>query len=92
MQMQMQPIRAELAERLQEASLRTLDLDKLPGPLLPTLNGLLLGYPVVHAVTAATVDAAAACLSSQPLRLVQLSAASMGATVRPAQSCGRCSW
>ena len=77
---QMRPVHAILAS-LQPCCV--LDMDVLPTPLLPTFNGLLLGYPVVYAVTAATVDAAAACLSCQALRLVQLNASCPEAEVGP---------
>ncbi|MEW5297393.1 MAG: hypothetical protein WDW36_000603 [Sanguina aurantia] len=53
---------------------RVLDLEnasKFPGlPLLPTLNGILLGYPIVYVVTSAReAQRAAACLSSDDLTL-----------------------
>lgn len=74
----MQALKQELASRLQRhapASLmpaQLLDLAACHGPLLPTLNGLLLGYPVVYMVDASIVDHAAAYLSNQPLRLCTL--------------------
>lgn len=53
---------------------RVLDLEntsEFPGlPLLPTLNGILLGYPIVYVVTSAReAQRAATCLSSDDLTL-----------------------
>ena len=46
-----------------------------PRPLLPTLNGLLLGYPVVWLLPdAASADRAASWLSSIPLLLYRITA------------------
>ena len=46
-----------------------------PRPLLPTLNGLLLGYPVVWLLPdAAAADRAASWLSSVPLLLYRITA------------------
>ena len=58
--------RAPLHEREGAAPVLHIDLERLPGlPLMPTLNGLLLGYPVVYAVaTAEESQKAARCLSS----------------------------
>lgn len=52
-----------------------LDMGKLKGlPLMPTLNGLLLGYPFVYVVEGGMREAqrASQCLSSTSLMLVQL--------------------
>ena len=74
----LQPLKHELSSRLQHQAppglvpAQLLDLAAYTGPLMPTLNGLLLGYPVVYAVDMATVDPAAAYLSSRPLRLCTL--------------------
>ena len=40
-------------------------------PLMPSLNGFLLGYPLVYLAHAGNVDAAARCLSDAPLLLVR---------------------
>ena len=40
-------------------------------PLMPSLNGWLLGYPVVYLVDGGNVDAAAEALSHAPLLLVR---------------------
>ena len=40
-------------------------------PLMPSLNGWLLGYPVVYLVDDGNVDAAAEALSHAPLLLVR---------------------
>ena len=40
-------------------------------PLMPSLNGWLLGYPVVYVVDEGSVDAAAQALSHAPLLLVR---------------------
>lgn len=62
-----------------------LRLGTIPGaPLMPSLNGWLLGYPVVYLVDAANVDAAARCLSDAPLLLVEARAPG-GPEVRPVQ-------
>ena len=54
-----------------------------PRPLLPTLNGLLLGYPVVWLVPdPASVERAAAWLSAVPLRLYRITAKYLGTEVR----------
>ncbi|KAK9832616.1 hypothetical protein WJX81_003926 [Elliptochloris bilobata] len=49
-----------------------LKLDAVAGaPCMPSLNGWLLGYPVVYLVDEGNVDAAAKCLSDTPLLLVK---------------------
>lgn len=40
-------------------------------PLMPSLNGWLMGYPVVYLVDGANVDAAAQGLSHAPLLLIR---------------------
>lgn len=51
-----------------------IDLDCLEAelPILPTLNGWLLGYPVVYLVTAETALGAAQWLSQEPLCLFSI--------------------
>ena len=45
-------------------------------PLMPSMNGWLLGYPVVYLVDEGSVDAAAEALSHAPLLLVRALAVS----------------
>ncbi len=62
-----------------------LRLGAIPGaPLMPSLNGWLLGYPVIYLVDAANVGAAARCLSDAPLLLVKARAPG-GPEARPVQ-------
>ncbi|KAK9814822.1 hypothetical protein WJX72_012047 [[Myrmecia] bisecta] len=50
-----------------------INLSRLPGiPIMPTLSGWLLGYPVVYLVDSDNVDLAARLLSSSALRLYKL--------------------
>lgn len=53
---------------------QVLDLNLAQLPLLPTLQGWLLGYPVIYLVEEATVDATARLLSADLLLLCSMQA------------------
>lgn len=63
---------------------RSFDLGRYPGslPILPTLNGWLLGYPVAYLLTQDTIDAAARHLSSTRLALHMVRAECLPLQVR----------
>jgi len=69
---QLQGLLTALEQHQAKASTKVLDLEAVRGlPLMPTLSGLLLGYPVVYVLESVEGAAAAArALSAQPLTLI----------------------
>lgn len=65
-------------------------------PLMPSLNGWLLGYPVVYLVDEGNVDAAALCLSHTPLLLLRALVDAPGVRpISPSSAClcsDMCTW